>query len=51
MIICEMCGNRKQASDKGLMPWHVDIIKASRGVFDWCQNYDPTTEPMTIVGA
>lgn len=50
MITCEACGNRKQATENGLMPWHVDIVKASRQVFAWCHNYDPITEPDFIVG-
>ena len=51
MITCEICGNRKQASPNGLMPWHVDIVSASRGKFTWCNNFDPITQPEPIVGA
>ena len=50
MVTCELCGNTKQASANGLMPWHVDIASASRGRFTWCHNYDPVTRPNLIVG-
>ena len=48
IITCLACGNKKQATDSYLMPWHVNTAAALAGRFTWCDNFDPTTTPPFI---